>query len=78
MIKADVDTIPFALPTRLKRIIRKPTSWQVWTETNDFILGTYFTLWDNGCILRVTVREDQGDEVMEVRPSTAEICKEIV
>lgn len=74
----DVDTIPFALVQRLRRIIRKPDCWLLWTDTADFIHGTYFQLNDNGRILRVVVREDQGDEVMEVRPSTAEICREIV
>lgn len=73
----DIDTIAFALPSRLKRVIRKPTGWLLWTETNDFVFGTYFMCYDNGYMERVTVRADEGDEVVRVRPTTAQLTKGI-
>lgn len=76
-VNGDVDTIAFALPSRLKRVIRKPNGWLLWTETNDFVLGTYFMCYDNGYMERVTVRIDQGDEVVRVRPATAQLTKGI-
>lgn len=42
--------------------------WRLWIHTNDRVLGTYLALWDNGKIERVTVREDEGDEVILIKP----------
>jgi len=72
-VKPDTSTIPFALSVRLRRIIRLPRGWRLWTDTADFILGTYYELHDDGRIVRFVIREDQGDEIQEIRPSTAEI-----
>lgn len=41
--------------------------WRIWLATPDFIHGTYLVLYSNGAVERVTVREDEGDEVMIVK-----------
>ena len=55
--------------TRLMRMVRKDTSWILWLATRDYIYGTYLQVWDDGHVERVTIREDEGDEVITVRPS---------
>lgn len=74
----DIDTLPFALSVRLKRIIRLPNGWRLWTDTADFRYGTFYELHDSGRVVRFVVREDRGDEVTQLRPSTEEICREHV
>lgn len=74
---ADVDTLALATAIRLRRIVRLPNGWRLWIDTQDFVLGTYYELHDNGRVVRFVVRDGEGDEIMQVRPSTAEICKEI-
>ena len=64
------------LGTRLRRIIREPDSWILWLDTKDFAHGTYLQMYDNGCVQRVTVREDEGDEIIVVRPSDETIRRQ--
>ena len=78
MSSRDIDTLPFALSVRLRRIIRLPNGWRLWTDTNDFVLGTYYELHDNGRCVRHVIRDDQGDDIMQVRPSTEEILRGVV
>jgi hypothetical protein len=61
--------------TSLLRIERIPAfdndhgTWHIWTNANeDFTLGTHITLHDNGCVERVTIRADEGDDVWLVKP----------
>lgn len=75
---ADIDTLALATSVRLRRIVRLPNGWRLWIDTADFVYGTYYELHDTGRVVRFTVREDQGDEIVQMRPSTAEICREIV
>ena len=74
----DVDTLAFALSVRLRRIIRMHHGWLLWIDTNDYVYGTYYELHDTGRMLRFVVREDQGDEVDEMRPSTQELCEGVL
>ena len=67
--------IHFPLGTRLLRVIREVDHWIVWTATRDFIFGTYTVLWDDGHVCTVTIREDEGDEIIRVRPSDEEISR---
>lgn len=53
--------------TKLMRIEREPGSWRLWIHTNDFVLGTYLTLYDDGMCERTTVRVGEGDDVITVR-----------
>lgn len=78
MPRLDTDTLPFSLPSRLRRIIRLPNGWRLWTETADFNYGTYYELCDNGRVVRFVVREDVGDEITQMRPSDDEIFRELV
>jgi hypothetical protein len=66
-IRGDHNTIAVPLGTRLLRMIRLPHGWRLWLSTNDFIYGTYLELFDDGRILRVTARQDEGDEMFWVR-----------
>lgn len=59
--------------TRLYRIYRRDGYWQVWTATSDFVFGTYLCLHDDGRIVSITERSDEGPESFTVRPSDAEI-----
>lgn len=55
------------------RLERKHDGWIAWLSTNDFVLGTYLYLYNTGRVERITVRADEGDEIMLVRPSDDEI-----
>ena len=57
------------LGTRLQRIERTEFGWRLWLSTKDFVHGTYLECYNNGHIVNVTVREDEGDEIYEVRPT---------
>ena len=65
------------LGTRLLRLMRTKHGWQAWTATNDYIYGTYFMLFDDGRIERVTIREDEGDEIITIRPSDEDIRRQL-
>ena len=69
----DVNTLALASSIRLRRIIRLPNGWRLWIDTRDFVYGTYYELHDNGRVVQFVVREDRGDEITEIRPSTEEI-----
>lgn len=66
--RGDTHTIEVPRGTRLKRIVRLPTGWLCWTATNDYIYGSYLLLSDDGGVLNVTVRADEGDDTFVVRP----------
>lgn len=58
------------LGTRCLRIVRATRDrWLVWLATTDFKIGTYLVLRDDGMVLRVTARADEGDEVIMVKPA---------
>jgi len=59
--------------TRLRRITRVTDAWRVWTDTRDYVYGTFLILHDSGRVERITTRYEEGDEVMQVRPSDDEI-----
>lgn len=61
--------------TRLMRIVRRPGSWILWLSTRDYTFGTYLQVYDDGHIERITLREDEGDEFMSIRPSDEEISR---
>lgn len=42
-------------------------TWRLWLHTPDFIHGTYLLFYSNGKVLRYTVREDEGDEVVIIK-----------
>jgi hypothetical protein len=71
--RGDHNAIGVPLGTRLHRIIRIQNGWRIWTATADYVYGTYFDLLNDGTILNITVRADEGDEVFTVRPSDEEI-----
>lgn len=41
--------------------------WRIWLHTNDWIYGTYLTLYSNGMVTRTTARIDEGDDVITVK-----------
>jgi hypothetical protein len=55
--------------TRLHRIIRLEHGWRLWLSTNDYIHGTYLECHNSGIVTRTTVREDEGDETIPIRPA---------
>jgi hypothetical protein len=65
-----VDDTTIATPpgTRLMRIIRLPRGWRLWTATRDYVFGSYLELFEDGRILNVTTRVDEGDEMFWSRP----------
>lgn len=67
--------VHFPLGTRLLRVERGPDNWQLWTATRDYVYGTYTVLWDDGHVETVTLREDEGDEIINVRPSDKELSR---
>lgn len=46
--------------------------WIVWLATSDYIYGTYLKLYNDGRIERVTVRNDEPDDVMLIKPKDGE------
>ena len=80
MAMADHDTVGIPRNTKLQRIVRTrmhtmsaPYGWRLWIATNDYILGTYIELYDDGRVYTVTVRSDEGDEITYVRPADCNI-----
>jgi hypothetical protein len=65
---APENVIGVPLGTRLMRIERLVGGWRLWTSTADYKLGTYLEMFNDGCIISVTVRDNEGDEVFVVRP----------
>jgi hypothetical protein len=66
------------LGTRLHRIVRQSDhEWLLWLATNDFVFGTYLLLDNDGTVTRVTVRNDEGDEINIVRPSDDAIRRKL-
>ena len=67
------NTVHMPPGTRLMRMVRRAEHWWLWLATRDYINGTYLCVWDDGHVERVTIREEEGDEFMPVRPSDEEI-----
>ena len=59
--------------TRVLRIDRvlfddRPGIWRLWLSSNpSYTLGTALDLHDDGRIERVVFREDEGDDIMELK-----------
>jgi hypothetical protein len=64
------------LGTRCHRIVRQADGWLVWIATRDYQYGTYLLLHNDGRVYRVVVRENEGDEIIVVRPSDADTCNQ--
>jgi hypothetical protein len=58
-----------ALPNRTQGAIdfMGAGRWRLWLHTPDYIHGTYLDMYSDGKIVRVTVREDEGDEVVTLK-----------
>lgn len=41
--------------------------WRLWLHTPDYIHGTYLLLHYSGKVERVTVRADEGDEIVLIK-----------
>lgn len=65
------------LGSRCKRIERLIDGWRVWLSTADYVFGTWLELYDDGSIVNVTTRADEGDESFVVRPSDDEIRRKL-
>lgn len=63
--------------SRCKRIERMIDGWRVWIATHDFILGTWLELYDDGRVTHNTIRDNEGDEFFDVRPSDEEIRRKL-
>lgn len=63
------DIVGMPQGTKCQRIIRLRRGWMVWIATTDYVHGTYLILCDSGEVVRVTAREDEGDEMFVVRPA---------
>jgi len=59
--------------TRVHRIDRIMNGWRVWIASRDFKFGTYITLNNDGSATTTTSRIDEGDEIIQIRPSDATI-----
>lgn len=69
--------IPITVPPRtsllrLVRVQQHPSHWMLWINTKDFVYGTFIRMYDNGCVERVTVRED-FDDVVEIKPADGDV-----
>ena len=69
----DQCTIGMPVGARAMRLIRLPHGWRLWLSTRDFVYGTYIELFDDGRILHMTTRTDEGDEYYLARPSDEDI-----
>jgi hypothetical protein len=65
-----VTTKRIALPPRLQggAVDRLANGWRIWLHTNDYKLGTYLLLLDDGSAKRVTTYADEGDEEWKILP----------
>lgn len=59
--------------THLLRIDRGDDHWRLWVHSADFVYGTYMALMDDGSMWQVTVRRDEGDDWVCVRPRDQEM-----
>lgn len=69
----DRNTIATPPGTRLMRIIRLPRGWRCWLATRDFVYGTYIELFNDGRIMHMTTRCDEGDEFYWTRPADGDV-----
>jgi hypothetical protein len=60
------------IPNRLQGgaldFIPNNSSWRLWLHTNDWIHGTYVEMFPDGSANRVTIRADEGDDVVPIKP----------
>jgi hypothetical protein len=68
-ILVDHSVVGVPLGARLRQINRLLSGWRLWTDTNDFVYGSYLELHDDGRITHTTLREDEGPEEFLRRPS---------
>ena len=69
----DQCNVAMPIGARAQRIVRLPHGWRLWLATADFIYGTYLELFDDGRIMNMTTRRDEGDDYYWARPSDNEI-----
>lgn len=72
-LRPDECIVGMPIGTRAKQLVRLPHGWRLWLATNDFIYGTYLELFDDGRIMNMTTRRDEGDDFYWARPSDNEI-----
>lgn len=60
-----------SLPTRIQGALDYQGGgvWHLWLHTSDFVHGTFLKMYSDGCVQRITVRADEGDEVVLVKPA---------
>jgi hypothetical protein len=68
-ILVDHSVVGVPLGARLRQINRLPSSWRLWTDTADFVYGSYLELHNDGSITHTTLREDEGPETFVRRPT---------
>jgi hypothetical protein len=73
MVVKNYNIIGIPPVTRLLRIERVDYGWRVWTGTRDFRVGSYIQLCNDGRAFNITVRADEGDEIIQVRPTDKEV-----
>lgn len=59
-----------ALPTRIQGALEYIGDgyYKLWLHTIDYVHGTFLVLYPNGTITRITVRDEEGDECVVIRP----------
>jgi hypothetical protein len=59
-----------ALPTRIQGALEYAGggTWKLWLHTNDFHLGTFLLLRSDGSVYRTTLRADEGDDEVLIKP----------
>lgn len=60
-------TVGIPIGTRLLRVDRLHQAWRLWTDTRDYVYGTYILLHDDGAVYRITERRGEGMDVALVR-----------
>lgn len=72
-LNPDQCTIAMPIGARAMRLIRLPHGWRLWLSTRDYVYGSYIELFDDGRILHMTTRVDEGDDCFWARPSDEDI-----
>lgn len=70
---AQHNLIGVPIGTRLMRIYRTVSYWRLWIATKDYIHGTYMELHNDGRVYTITARAEEGDEIVVVRPTDAQV-----
>lgn len=54
--------------SKLLRLERFEDHWRVWLQADaNFVCGQFLRLYDNGAIMKVTIRADEGDDEMMIK-----------